>query len=285
MKNSKIFSRELSRFISLAFNEDLGSGDVTTLACVPENAKGTSQLIVKSEGILAGVDLAKKIFSHHDKSLRFVQFMNDEAKIKSGDIAFKVSGSARSILICERLVLNCMQRMSGIATLTRKFVDAVNGTGVVILETRKTTPNFRLIEKWAVKIGGAQNHRFGLYDMVIIKDNHIDFCGGIPNAIQSVNDFLKKRNRKLKIEIEVRNLNELNQVLSTGNVDRIMLDNFSVSDIKKAVTLISGRYETEVSGGVNLKTVRKFAECGVNFISVGALTHQYQSLDLSLKAL
>jgi len=284
LKNSKISSREISRFISLSFHEDLGSGDVTTLACIPKNAKGVSQLLVKSAGILAGVELAEKIFTHYDKSLRFVRFMRDGAAIKRGDIAFKVSGSSRSILICERLVLNCMQRMSGIATLTRKFVDAVEGTGAVILDTRKTTPNFRLIEKWAVKIGGAQNHRFGLYDMVMIKDNHIDFCAGIPNAINAVNDFLKKKKRKLKIEIEVRNLTELNQVLNTGCVNRIMLDNFSVADIKIAVALIAGKFETEVSGGVNLKTVRKFAECGVDFISVGALTHQYQSLDLSLKA-
>ncbi|MDR0438415.1 MAG: carboxylating nicotinate-nucleotide diphosphorylase [Bacteroidales bacterium] len=275
----------LDEIIAQALQEDVGDGDHTSLACIPETAKGSAILSVKEAGVLAGVEVAKQVFFQVDPTLKFQTFLNDGTRIKPGDVAFEVSGSSRSILTGERLALNFMQRMSGIATQTRRMVDLLNGTKAKILDTRKTSPNLRLIEKMAVKIGGGDNHRFGLYDMMMIKDNHIDFAGGIKQAINAAHDYLQKNQKKLAIEIEVRNFDELSQVLERGGIQRIMLDNFSPTDLKKAVDLIAGRYETEASGGITEQTIRKYAETGVDYISVGALTHQIQSLDLSLKAI
>ncbi|GDX52141.1 nicotinate-nucleotide diphosphorylase [Bacteroidota bacterium] len=271
-------------FITAAFEEDIREGDHTSLSTIPEGQNGKAILWAKADGIVAGVELAQMIFWYYDSALDVKVFINDGAAIKSGDKILEVSGSERNILSCERLVLNCMQRMSGIATLTKKYVDAVAGTSAKILDTRKTTPLFRAAEKWAVKIGGGENHRFGLYDMILIKDNHVDYAGGIKPAIEKANFYLKENNLQIPIEIETRNLDEVKQVLATGNVNRVMLDNFTPELIREALNLIDKKIETEVSGGITLETIRAYAETGVDFISVGALTHSYTSLDLSLKA-
>lgn len=274
----------IEEIIENALREDIGPGDYSTLSCVPENAKGTAQLIVKDEGILAGVELAQKIFHHFDPNLKMKTFIKDGTPVKFGEIAFTVEGSSRSILTTERLVLNFMQRMSGIATKTNSIVKIIEGTNCQLLDTRKTTPGIRFMEKWAVKIGGGGNHRFALYDMIMLKDNHVDYAGGIKQAIESANTYIKENNLDLKIEIEVRNEDELRQVIETGNVDRIMLDNFTPERIKAVLPTIPSQYETEASGGITLETIRSFAETGVQFISVGALTHSAKSLDMSLKA-
>ena len=275
---------DLTRFIFSSLKEDIGRGDHTTLACIPKNAKGKSKLIIKGHGIIAGVSLAEKIFHSYDKNLSVHVFLADGAKVAKGDIVFTVEGSARSILTTERLVLNCMQRMSGIATATKTLVERCKPYRVKVADTRKTSPGMRALEKWAVRIGGGYNHRSGLYDMILIKNNHIDFAGGIANAIQSANNYLKNKKLKLKIEIEARNLKEVKEIISAGNVDRILLDNFSIPDIKKTVQFIDGKFETEISGGVNEKNIHKYASCKVNYISVGALTHSVKSLDMSLTA-
>ncbi len=280
-----LYKFNIQEFIAQALAEDAGDGDHTSLACIPSTAKGKAQLLVKEDGIIAGVELAIKIFKHIDKTLHTKVFIKDGAIVKQGDIVFTVEGKAHSILIAERLVLNCMQRMSGIATATNKMIQLCAGTKARVIDTRKTTPTVRGLEKWAVLIGGGANHRIGLYDMILIKDNHIDYAGGIPQAIKAANDYLKKKNKKLKIEIEARNLNEVNQILTAGNIDRIMLDNFTIHELKKAMMLIDSKYETEASGGINYRTIRNYAKCGVGFISIGALTHSIKSLDLSLKAI
>lgn len=265
--------------------EDIGDGDHTSLACIPQDATGKAKLLVKENGILAGVELALQIFKAVDPALKVKILLKDGSRIKTGDIVLTVEGRSQSILVAERLVLNCMQRMSGIATKTNTLVALCKGTKAKVIDTRKTTPNLRGLEKWAVVIGGGANHRIGLYDMILIKDNHIDYAGGIPQAIKAANEYLKANKKKLKIEIEARDLDEVKQILAVGKVHRIMLDNFGYADIRKAVKLIGGKYETEASGGINEKTIRNFAKCGVDFISVGALTHHIKSLDLSLKAI
>lgn len=274
-----------NEIIQRALAEDLGSGDHTTMATIPADARGAARLIVKDTGILAGVEMAQAIVEHYDPALTLKVYIQDGAQVSEGDIALTLLGPQRSILVVERLVLNFMQRMSGIATQTRKYVDAVEGTKCRVLDTRKTTPGLRGIEKWAVRIGGGMNHRMGLHDMVMIKDNHADFAGGIPNAIRAAKDYLSKTGLDLAIEVETRNLKEVGTVLSVGGVQRIMLDNFDPATLKKAVDLIAGRFETEASGGIVLETIRSYAETGVDFISVGALTHSVRSLDLSLKAI
>jgi nicotinate-nucleotide pyrophosphorylase (carboxylating) len=281
----KYYNFNIQQFIKTALAEDLGDGDHTSLACIPMNAKGKAQLLVKENGILAGAELALEIFKTVDSSLKVKMLKKDGSKIEIGDIVLTVEGKSQSILLAERLVLNCMQRMSGIATKTNKLVKLCKGTKTKVIDTRKTTPNLRGLEKWAVVLGGGANHRIGLYDMVLIKDNHIDYAGGIKQAIDAANQYLRSKRKKLKIEIEARNLNEVKQILAIGTIHRIMLDNFSISDIKKAVKLIDGKYETEASGGITEKTIASYAKCGVDFISVGALTHHIKSLDLSLKAL
>ncbi len=265
--------------------EDIGDGDHTTLCCIPTDAIGRSRLIVKDTGIIAGIEVAKKVFEIFDKELRITQYMHDGDEVKPKDIAFEVEGKVRSLLQTERLMLNIMQRMSGIATRTREYVKLLEGTRTRILDTRKTTPGLRMLEKEAVLIGGGCNHRIGLYDMILLKDNHIDFAGGISQAIDRANKYLKDNNKNLKIEIEVRNFDELNEVLASGNVNRIMLDNFSVADTRKAVEIIGGRFETESSGGITETTIREYALAGVDYISVGALTHSIKSLDMSFKAI
>ena len=272
------------RLIDLAFAEDIGDGDHTTLCCIPETAMGKSHLLIKEEGILAGVEVAKKVFNRFDPTMQVEVLIGDGAHVKVGDIAMVVTGMTRSLLQTERLMLNIMQRMSGIATMTNRYVERLKGTNTRILDTRKTTPGLRMLEKQAVKIGGGVNHRIGLFDMILLKDNHVDFAGGITNAIDRCHAYLQEKDLDLKIEIEVRNFDELNQVLTHGGVNRIMLDNFSVSDTKKAVDIIAGRYETESSGGITYDTIRDYAEQGVDFISVGALTHSVKGLDMSFKA-
>ena len=272
------------KLIELAFAEDIGDGDHTTLCCIPEDAMGKSHLLIKEDGILAGVEMAKKVFAKFDPTMQVEVLINDGAHVKVGDIAMVVTGKVRSLLQTERLMLNIMQRMSGIATMTNKYVELLKGTKTRVLDTRKTTPGLRMLEKQAVKIGGGTNHRIGLFDMILLKDNHIDFAGGIANAIDRCHNYLKEKNLDLKIEIEVRNFEELQQVLDKGGVNRIMLDNFSVADTKKAVDIIAGRYETESSGGITFDTIRAYAEQGVDFISVGALTHSVKGLDMSFKA-
>lgn len=272
------------KLIELAFAEDIGDGDHTTLCCIPEDAMGKSHLLIKEDGILAGVELAKKVFAKFDPTMQVEVLINDGAHVKVGDIAMVVTGKVRSLLQTERLMLNIMQRMSGIATMTSKYVELLKGTKTRVLDTRKTTPGLRMLEKQAVKIGGGTNHRIGLFDMILLKDNHIDFAGGIANAIDRCHNYLKEKNLDLKIEIEVRNFDELQQVLDKGGVNRIMLDNFSVADTKKAVDIIAGRYETESSGGITFDTIRGYAEQGVDFISVGVLTHSVKGLDMSFKA-
>ena len=273
-----------NKLIELAFAEDIGDGDHTTLCCIPENAMGKSQLLIKEDGILAGVEVAKKVFAEFDNELQVEVLINDGTPVKKGDIAMVVTGRIRSLLQTERLMLNIMQRMSGIATMTHKYVELLKGTHTRVLDTRKTTPGLRMLEKQAVKIGGGTNHRIGLFDMILLKDNHIDFAGGIENAIDRCHKYLKDKALDLNIEIEVRDFNELQQVLDKGGVHRIMLDNFSVEDTKKAVDMIGGKYETESSGGITFDTIRKYAEQGVDFVSVGALTHSVKGLDMSFKA-
>ena len=274
----------IDELLDLAFAEDIGDGDHTTLCCIPEDEMGKSQLIVKEEGILAGVDIAIKVFKKFDPELKPTVFIHDGAHVKPGDIAFVVEGKVRSLLQTERLMLNIMQRMSGIATVTHKYMEELKGLKTKVLDTRKTTPGMRMLEKEAVKIGGGVNHRIGLFDMILLKDNHVDFAGGIANAINKAKDYIKKNNKDLKIEIEVRNLDELKQVLEIGGVDRIMLDNFTPQLTKEAVKMIDGKYETESSGGITFATLREYGECGVDYISVGALTHSVKGLDMSFKA-
>jgi nicotinate-nucleotide pyrophosphorylase (carboxylating) len=271
-------------FIRMSFEEDIGDGDHSTLASIPEHAHSKARLLVKDEGILAGIDLADRIFHTLDPSLKLQLLKKDGDVINPGDIAFTVAGSARSILTAERLVLNCMQRMSGIASTTKKFCELIAGTKAKLLDTRKTTPNFRLIEKWAVIIGGGYNHRIGLYDMVMLKDNHVDMAGGIAQAIHRTKEYLRAKNKNLRIEIETRTLAEVSEVLAAGGVDIIMLDNMDVPTLRQAVKLIDGRFETEASGGITESSIREIALTGVDYISVGALTHTVKSLDLSLKA-
>ena len=272
------------KLIELAFAEDIGDGDHTTLCCIPADAMGKSHLLIKEEGILAGVEVAKKVFAHFDPTMQVEVLIEDGAHVKVGDIAMVVSGKIQSLLQTERLMLNIMQRMSGIATMTARYVKRVEGTGTRILDTRKTTPGLRMLEKQAVKIGGGVNHRIGLFDMILLKDNHVDFSGGITSAITRCHEYLKAKGLDLKIEIEIRNFDELQQVLDCGGVDRIMLDNFTPADTRKAVEIINHRYETESSGGITYDTIRDYAECGVDFISVGALTHSVKGLDMSFKA-
>jgi nicotinate-nucleotide pyrophosphorylase (carboxylating) len=272
------------RLFDLAFAEDIGDGDHTTLCCIPADAMGRQHLLVKEPGILAGVEVARKIFKKFDPTLQMDVFIGDGAAVKPGDVAFVVSGKVRSLLQTERLMLNVMQRMSGIATMTRQYVERLKGTHTHVLDTRKTTPGMRILEKQAVKIGGGMNHRIGLFDMILLKDNHIDFAGGIAQALDRCHNYLKEKGLDLKIEIEVRNFDELQQVIDHGGADRIMLDNFSVADTGKAVKMIDHRFETESSGGITIDTIRSYAEQGVDFISVGALTHSVKGLDLSFKA-
>lgn len=274
----------VDRLIDLAFAEDIGDGDHTTLCCIPEDAVGRSRLLIKEPGVLAGVDVAREVFRRFDGGLKVDVLLGDGARVVPGDVAMVVSGRVRSLLQTERLMLNIMQRMSGIATQTARYVERLEGTRTRVLDTRKTTPGLRMLEKAAVKIGGGVNHRIGLFDMILLKDNHIDFAGGIESAIARCHRYLDERGKCLKIEIEVRNFDELGRVLAMGGVDRIMLDNFSVEDTRRAVELIGGRFETESSGGITLDTLRDYALCGVDFISVGALTHSVKGLDMSFKA-
>ena len=274
----------VDRLIDLSFAEDIGDGDHTTLCCIPEDAMGKSKLLIKEDGILAGVEIAKEVFHRFDPTMQVEVFLGDGAKVKKGDVAMIVTGKVRSLLQTERLMLNIMQRMSGIATMTSKYVERLEGTHTRVLDTRKTTPGMRMLEKQAVKIGGGCNHRIGLFDMILLKDNHVDFSGGIANAINRCHEYLKEKGLDLKIEIEVRNFDELKQAMDCGGIDRIMLDNFSVEDTKKAVEIVGGKYETESSGGITFNTLRDYAECGVDFISVGALTHSVKGLDMSFKA-
>lgn len=273
----------ISQFITSALIEDIGEGDHSTLGAIPTDINRKAKLLIKGDGILAGVEVATKIFHQFDPALKLEYFQQDGNEVKNGDIAFTVEGSARSILSTERLVLNCMQRMSGIATYTHQLCKLIEGTTAQLMDTRKTTPNFRLMEKWAVHIGGGKNHRYALYDMVMLKDNHIDMAGGIAKAIANTKTYLAAKHKNLKIEVETRNLAEVQHVLDAGGVDVIMLDNMNVVDMKKAVALIEGRCKTEASGGITEANLRVVAECGVDFISVGALTHSVKSLDLSLK--
>jgi len=274
----------LDEFIRKSLQEDIGDGDHSTLACIPAEAQGKARLLVKENGIIAGLEVAKRIYEIVDPLLQVSFFKKDGDAIEIGEIAFEIVGSTRSILTSERLVLNCLQRMSGIATQTAQVLRVIEGCKTKILDTRKTTPGIRFLEKWAVKIGGGENHRFGLYDMIMLKDNHVDYAGGIKNAIEKTHTYLKETERSLIIEIEVRTLSELNQVLEIGGVDRIMLDNFSTERLKEALALIPDAYETEASGGINIDNIRPYAETGVQFISIGALTHSVKGLDLSLKA-
>jgi nicotinate-nucleotide pyrophosphorylase (carboxylating) len=274
----------IKHFIANALKEDVGDGDHTSLSCIPQNQSGKARLLVKQEGIVAGIEIAKMIFQQFDAGLTVKQHIKDGTGVKPGDVVFEVSGKELSILQTERLVLNFMQRMSGIATQTHEYVKMVDGLKTKILDTRKTTPGMRIFEKMAVKLGGGENHRMGLYDMIMIKDNHIDFAGGIKPAIERVQKYLADKGKTLKIEVEARNFDEIKQIMEVGGIHRIMIDNFSVSETLKAVVLIGGKYETESSGGITLETLRDYASCGVDYISVGALTHQIKSLDLSLKA-
>ncbi|MFZ4455503.1 MAG: carboxylating nicotinate-nucleotide diphosphorylase [Bacteroidales bacterium] len=274
----------IDELIKLAFAEDIGDGDHTTLCCIPADAVGKSKLIVKEAGVIAGIDMALKIFNHFDPTLKIELLLKDGDEVKPGDVAFVVEGKIQSLLQTERLMLNVMQRMSGIATVTRRYVKQLEGLHTRVLDTRKTTPGLRMIEKVAVKIGGGVNHRIGLFDMILLKDNHVDFAGGIENAINRAKDYLKAKGKDLKIEIEVRSMEELERVLAVGGVDRIMLDNFTPELTRKAVERIGGQYETESSGGITFDTLRDYAECGVDYISVGALTHSVSGLDMSFKA-
>lgn len=275
----------IDELLDLAFAEDIGDGDHTTLCCIPADEMGKQQLLVKEEGILAGVEIAKKVFHKFDPELKMTVFINDGAHVKPGDVAFVVEGRVRSLLQTERLMLNIMQRMSGIATMTAKYMDRLKGLKTKVLDTRKTTPGMRMLEKEAVRIGGGMNHRIGLFDMILLKDNHVDFAGGIANAINKANEYIKANHKDgMKIEIEVRNIDELDEALATGHVGRIMLDNFTPENTKKAVDIVAGRCELESSGGITFDTLRDYGECGVDYISVGALTHSVKGLDMSFKA-
>ena len=278
------FEKEIELIIKNAIREDVGDGDHSSLACIPANAKGKAKLLVKDQGVLAGVEFAKRVFNYVDPEIEIEQILKDGDPIKKGDVAFYIKGSSQSILKAERLVLNAMQRMSAIATKTSEFVKKLEGTKTKILDTRKTTPGIRALEKWAVKIGGGENHRFALYDMVMLKDNHIDFAGGITKAIQKTRDYLKEKDLDLKIIVEARDMDEIREILRSDGVYRILIDNFNYEDTRKAVDLINGKCLTESSGGITLETARSYAECGVDFISSGALTHSVHNLDLSLKA-
>jgi len=278
-------NRILREFILRSLSEDIGDGDHSSLASIPAEATGKAKLLIKENGILAGIRIAGELFPEIDRNLKAEFLLEDGAKIQPGDIAFYLSGPTQSILKSERLVLNIMQRMSGIATSTNEYVSKLTGLKTKVLDTRKTTPGFRFIEKEAVRIGGGMNHRMGLFDMIMLKDNHIDYSGGIEKAITKTREYLKTYNLNLKVEIEARSLEDINRILATGGIDRIMLDNFSVENTGKAVALIAGKYETESSGGITLDTIRSYAECGVDFVSVGALTHHIRSLDMSLKAI
>jgi nicotinate-nucleotide pyrophosphorylase (carboxylating) len=278
-------NRILKEFILKSLVEDLGDGDHSSLACIPEEAIGKAKLLIKEKGVLAGIRVAVELFSTIDKDLKSYLILEDGTNVVPGDIAFYVSGNQRSILKSERLVLNIMQRMSGIATSTHEYAILLEGLKTKILDTRKTTPGIRFLEKEAVRIGGGMNHRMGLYDMILLKDNHIDYAGGIEKAINKTREYLKKNNLNIKVEIEARSIEDVRKILTTGGVDRIMLDNFSVEETRRVVKEISGRYETESSGGIDLSTIRAYAECGVDYISVGALTHHIKSLDMSLKAI
>jgi nicotinate-nucleotide pyrophosphorylase (carboxylating) len=274
----------IDELIRLAFKEDIGEGDYTTLSTIPATAEGKMQLIIKEEGILAGVTIARQIFHTFDPALTMNILIHDGAAVKYGDIAFTVEGKVQSLLQTERLVLNVMQRMSGIATTTRRYMEKLKGTKTTVLDTRKTTPGMRILEKEAVRIGGGKNHRIGLFDMILLKDNHIDFAGGIENAIVRAKEYTRSKGKNLPIEVEVRNFEELNEALRIGGVDRIMLDNFNVENTRQAVEIVNGRYELESSGGITCDTIRDYAETGVDYISVGALTHSVKSLDMSLKS-
>lgn len=280
---SYLTQEAISEFIGAAFTEDVGDGDHSSLGSIPADARSSARLLVKDNGILAGMDLAAMIFQFYDPTLVMKRMKNDGDEVKKGEIAFTVEGLSRSILSCERLVLNCMQRMSGIATYTHRLTQMIAGTKAKLKDTRKTTPNFRLMEKWAVLIGGGVNHRFALYDMVMLKDNHIDMAGGIANAIGNTKKYLREKNKNLRIEVETRTLQEVKEVLAVGGVDTIMLDNMSVEQMREAVQIIGGACQTEASGGITEETIKKVAETGIDFISVGALTHSVKSLDLSLK--
>ena len=279
------FNHELQLIIENAIREDVGDGDHSSLSCIPANAQGKAKLLVKDNGIIAGVEFAKMIFNYVDKDLKVITFIEDGSQVKYGDVVFNVSGSSQSILKAERLVLNSMQRMSAIATKTKKFVDLLEGTKTKILDTRKTTPGFRACEKWAVKIGGGENHRFALYDMIMLKDNHNDFAGGITNAISKTKHYLIENNKDLKIIVEARNLDEIKEILLSDGIYRILIDNFNFDDTREAVKLIGTKSLTESSGNINEKTIREYANCGVNYISSGALTHSVYNMDLSLKAI
>lgn len=270
--------------IRLAFAEDIGDGDHTTLSCIPPSARGRNRLLVKEDGVLAGVNAAQRIFHYFDPELQMDIFLPDGTEVRAGDVAFTVEGRVQSLLQTERLVLNVMQRMSGIATTVRRYVKQLEGTHTQVIDTRKTTPGMRILEKEAVRIGGGGNHRTGLFDMILLKDNHTDFAGGIEQAITRARSYLKEKKKDLKIEVEVRNFDELEEALRTGGIDRILLDNLNVADTREAVRRIGGRYETESSGGITFDTLRDYADCGVDYISVGALTHSVKSLDMSLKA-
>ena len=284
MTFSEDYRTKLENFISAAFKEDLGDGDHSTRSCIDENANGKAVLKIKENGILAGIEIAEEIFKFVEPEAIIKKYKNDGDEMQLGETAFEVSAKVWTILSCERLVLNCMQRMSGIATLTKQYTDKLKGYHTKLLDTRKTTPNFRLIEKEAVKIGGAVNHRFGLYDMIILKDNHIDFCGGIEKAINKAYNYVQEVKPGLKIEVETRTIEDVKKVMSTGKVDRIMLDNFSPEKIKEAVEIINGKFETEASGGITLENIESYAATGVDFVSSGAIIHHATSLDLSLKA-
>ena len=279
------FGLSVSEFIEYALKEDVGDGDHTSLSTIPEGLVGKADVKVKEKGVIAGIELTELIIKTVDPMIQQLIFLKEGADVNPGDIVMTLNGNVRSLLKAERLLLNCMQRMSGIATLTRKYVEAIAGTNCKVLDTRKTTPNFRLYEKMAVELGGGFNHRFGLYDMILIKDNHVDASGGVKNAIESANQYIKNSGKLLKIEIETRNLDEVKEVLSIGNVNRIMLDNFTPDLLKEAIAMIDKKYETEASGGITLETIRSFAVTGVDFISVGALTHSHRSLDISMKIL
>ncbi|MFP4488255.1 MAG: carboxylating nicotinate-nucleotide diphosphorylase [Bacteroidales bacterium] len=280
-----MIAETINDLIERALAEDLGEGDHSSIACIPGRSRGKARLIIKETGIIAGIEIAHRVFSLVDERITVINHLDDGAAVKPGDTGFIVEGPVRGLLKSERLVLNIMQRMSGIATMTGKYVNAVKGYRARILDTRKTTPGFRVLEKEAVRLGGGLNHRMGLYDMIMLKDNHIDYAGGISNAVNRVNEYLKEKTLNLKIVIETRSLDEVKQVLDTGMVDRIMLDNFSIADTKEAVGMIAGKYPVESSGGINLRTIRSYAACGVDYISVGALTHQAKCMDISLKAL
>jgi len=280
MDNNKL----IDELISLALREDIGDGDHTTLSCIPTTLQGKAQLIVKQDGVLCGVEVAKRVFEMFDPSLKITVFIQDGSEVKKGDIAFIVEGPSVSILQCERLTLNFMQRLSGVATQTKLYVDLLKGTNTKILDTRKTTPGMRLLEKYAVKMGGGENHRIGLYDMILIKDNHIDFAGGVVAALDKTNAYLKEKSKDLKIVIEARTMDDISKIIAYGGVFRILIDNFTPEQTKDAIKLIDGKCKTESSGGITFETIRAYAEAGVDYISVGALTHQIRSLDMSLKA-